>query len=187
MSRNYPNHGKYEWLPILYDFVVTLKPKKIIEFGPGSGYTTICMAKALHENNIDGYINSFDIWDDKYWGKQTVTQAEYNAWNVSNYITLEKKDFYEWIKKPEEFDFMYFDINNTSEKLLKLYDGVKEQIDNGSVVFFEGGSKERDSHGHNGGSMYDIKDKIEYKILTGNVKYSASAIYNNKIYNLDFS
>ena len=60
---------------------------------------------------------------------------------MSNYITLEKKDFYEWIKKPEEFDFMYFDINNTSEKLLKLYDGVKEQIDNGSVVFFEGGSK----------------------------------------------
>ena len=49
-SMNYPEHGKYEWLPILYDFVVTLKPKRIIEFGPGSGYTTICMAKALKEN-----------------------------------------------------------------------------------------------------------------------------------------
>ena len=53
MSRNYPDHGKYEWLPILYDFVVTLKPKKIIEFpSPGSGYTTICMAKALRRKTI---------------------------------------------------------------------------------------------------------------------------------------
>ena len=50
---NYPEHGKYEWLPILYDFVATLKPKKIIEFGPGSGYTTICMAKSLEEFRIE--------------------------------------------------------------------------------------------------------------------------------------
>ena len=64
---------------------------------------------------------------------------------------------------------------------------VKEQIDNGSVVFFEGGSKVRDSHGHDGGSMYDIKDYLNYKVLTGNVKYSASAIYNTDKYDLDFS
>ena len=80
-----------------------------------------------------------------------------------------------------------FDINNTSEKLETLYDAVKTQIDNGSVVFFEGGSKERDTYGHDGGGMYDIKDKIGYKILTGNVKYSASAIYNSKMFDLDFS
>ena len=54
---NIPTHGKYEWMPILYDFVVTLKPKKIIEFGPGAGYTTVTKAKALDENNIDGHIN----------------------------------------------------------------------------------------------------------------------------------
>jgi len=35
--------------------------------------------------------------------------------------------------------------------------------------------------------MCDVKDKIGYKVLTGNVKYSASAIYNTEIYNLDFS
>jgi len=183
-----PKHGKYEWLPILYDFIVTLKPKRIVEFGPGAGYTTIAMAKALDDENIDGHINSYDIWDDKYWGKRSVTQAEYDAWSVSSYITLESCDFYEWIKDGcEEFDFLYFDINNTSEKLAVLYNSVKDQIKNGSVVFFEGGSKERDSHGHNGGSMYDIKDKVGYKILTGNVKYSASAIYNTDMYDLDFS
>ena len=184
---NIPTHGKYEWMPILYDFVVTLKPKKIIEFGPGAGYTTVTMAKALDENNIDGHINSYDIWDDKYWGKQTVTQIEYDAWGVASYITLENLDFFDWVKNPTDFDFLYFDINNTSEKLTVLYNAVEEQIKNGSVIFFEGGSKERDSHGHNGGSMYDIKEKVGYKILTGNVKYSASAIYNTDMYDLDFS
>ena len=182
-----PQHGKYEWLPILYDFVTTLKPKKIIEFGPGAGFTTITMAKALQDEKIDGHIDSHDIWDNEYWGKQTITQAQYDAWAASEHITLKNVNFFEWIKNPTEFDFMYFDINNTSEKLLTLYNGVKGQIDNGSVVFFEGGSKERDSHGHAGGNMYDFKDEIGYKILTGNIKYSASTIYNAKIYNLDFS
>jgi len=183
-----PTHGKYEWLPILYDFVVTLEPKKIIEFGPGRGYTTIVMAKALDENNIDGHINSYDIWDDKYWGGHNIAQAEFDAWSVANYITLKRCDFYEWIEDGcEDFDFLYFDINNTAEKIEILYESVKNQIAEGSVVFFEGGSKERDSYGHNGGSMYDIKDKVGYKILTGNVKYSASAIYNPKMYDLDFS
>jgi hypothetical protein len=142
----------------------------------------------LDENNIDGHIKSYDIWDDRYWGKKDVTQAEYEAWSVGNYINLEKLDFFDWIKNGcEDFDFLYFDINNTSEKLETLYDAVKTQIDNGSVVFFEGGSKERDSYGHDGGGMYDIKDKLGYKILTGNVKYSASAIYNTDMYDLDFS
>ena len=184
---NVPSHGKYQWIPILYDFVKVIEPKKIIEFGPGSGYTTITMAKALDENDIDGHIYSYDIWDDEYWGKQTVTQAEYAAWSVDNYITLNNLDFFEWIKEPDQFDFLYFDINNTAEKLMKLYDGVKDQIENGSVVLFEGGSKIRDDSGHVGGRMYDIKDKISYKILTGNVKYSASAIYNTDMYDLDFS
>ena len=149
----YPEHGKYGWLPILYDMIGKLKPKKIIEFGPGSGYTTIAMAKALQKNNIEGHINSYDIWDDSYWGKQQTTQAEYGAWGVDSYITLENLDFFEWIKDPVDFDFMYFDINNTSEKLITLYNAVKSQIDNGSVIFFEGGSKVRDQAGHVGGNI----------------------------------
>ena len=149
---NIPDHGKYQWIPILYDFVKVLEPKKIVEFGPGRGTTTITMAKALDDNNIDGHINSYD-----------------------------------WIKTDEEFDFLYFDINNTGEKLKVLYETVKDQIASGSVVFFEGGSKERDAYGHDGQNMYHLKNEIGYKILTGNVKYSASAIYNTDIYKLNFS
>ena len=69
-----PSHGKYEWLPILYDFVTTLKPKKIVEFGRLRLNHNNDEAKALEENKIDGHIYSYDIWDDNYWGKKTVTQ-----------------------------------------------------------------------------------------------------------------
>jgi hypothetical protein len=34
--------------------------------------------------------------------------------------------------------------------------------------------------------MNDIKEEIGYKVLTDNIKYSASAIYNNELYNLEF-
>ena len=48
---NIPYHGKYEWLPILYKITKDLNPKKIVEFGPGKGFTTIAMATALKELN----------------------------------------------------------------------------------------------------------------------------------------
>ena len=181
-----PHHGKYQWLPILYRFVASVKPKKIVEFGPGRGFTTVTMAKALSDYNIDGHIKSYDMWVDEYWGDSSTTQNTYKEWGVTDYITLDRIDFFEWVKEPEEFDFLYFDVDNTGEKLEILYNGVKDQIKNGSVVFFEGGSKERDLHGVSGKNMYDVKDKIGYEILTENIKYSASTIYDSKIYDMDF-
>ena len=75
----------------------------------------------------------------------------------------------------------------------KYFDGslshlkkVKNQIEDGAVVFFEGGSEVRDSHGIDGSNMNDIKEEIGYKVLTDNIKYSASAIYNTELYNLEF-
>ena len=65
---NIPKNGKYLWLPILYDCVGKIKPTRVVEIGPGKGSTTITMAQALKELKIDGHINSYDIWDDGYWG-----------------------------------------------------------------------------------------------------------------------
>lgn len=45
-----------------------IKPTRVVEIGPGKGSTTITMAQALKELKIDGHINSYDIWDDGYWG-----------------------------------------------------------------------------------------------------------------------
>ena len=128
-----PYHGKYEWLPMLYNIVKHFKPNKIVEFGPGRGQTTVTMALALKELG-KGKINSYDLWND--------------------------------------------------DKLLDLYENVKQDIVNGSVVLFEGGSLERDNHGVGGRKMNDVKNEIGYEVLTDDIKYSFSIIYNKNLYNL---
>jgi hypothetical protein len=40
-----------------------LKPKRILEFGTGGGYSTLCMAKALTDFKIDGKIYTIDRVD----------------------------------------------------------------------------------------------------------------------------
>jgi hypothetical protein len=96
-----------------------------------------------------------------------------------------EKDFYEWIKTDESFDFLYFDINNNGDKILDLYKKSKDKIKNGSVIMFEGGSLERDNHGiiiPGGKKMNDVKNIIGYEVLTNNIKYSVSIMYNPDLY-----
>ena len=63
---NIPSHGKYGWLPILYEITKDLNPKKIVEFGPGVGFTTVTIASAIKDLGGDVLVNSYDIWMDKY-------------------------------------------------------------------------------------------------------------------------
>ena len=176
---NIPTSGKYKWLPILYSIVQTVQPKKIVELGPGHGVTTVTMAMACKENNIDTSINAYDIWNDSYWGTYHNTLEKYKEWGVSKCINLYNKDFYDWIETDEDFDLLYFDIDNNSTKLMDLYNKVKLKIENGSVIVFEGGSDVRP-----GFSL--AKEKINYKVLTDNIKYSLSLIYNEDKYNLEY-
>ena len=47
----------------------------------------------------------------------------------------------------------------------------------GSVVYFEGGSKERDNFVKGESKkMNDVKAEINYQVLTDNIKYSVSRI-----------
>ncbi len=186
---NIPHHGKYEWLPILYQITKDFNPKKIVEFGPGVGFTTVTIATALKDLNSKTIINSYDIWMDEYWGRRENSLNFFQEWNVNQHINLERLDFYEWIKLPKEereFDLLYFDINNNGEKLLDLYENVKHNIYEGSIILFEGGSKVRDNYGAGGSKMSDLQQKIGYKLLTDNVKYSLSAIYDTDIYTLEY-
>jgi len=183
-----PHHGKYEWLPMLYNIIKDFEPDKIIEFGPGKGQTTITMALALKELE-KGYINSYDLWNDEYWGDIKGCLDDFKKWNVEDLIDLQHLDFYDWIKSPIEerdFDILYFDIDNNGDKLLDLYKNVKHNIDSGSIILFEGGSIVRDNHGSDGKKMNDVKNEIGYKVLTEDVKYSFSIIYNKNLYNMEY-
>ena len=50
----------YERGPLLYALVSILKPKNILEIGTARGYSTLCMAWAMSDNNIPGKIFTID-------------------------------------------------------------------------------------------------------------------------------
>ena len=75
--------------------------------------------------------------------KQLMVNIE--KYGLSKYVKLGKKNFINWTKSPESFDMMHFDIANNGDTIKLLYETVKPYIDQGSVVYFEGGSEARDN------------------------------------------
>lgn len=135
------NHGK-----LFYDMVIKHKPKKIVELGPFAGYTTVSMAMALHELGR-GKIRSYDLWDKYPYKHSTLDVAKENArkYGLKDYIDFREGDLYSWLKKPEAFDMLYVDISNNGDIIELVYKALLPEIKKGKIIFFEGGSKERDN------------------------------------------
>lgn len=103
------------------------------------------------------------------------------SYGLSKYVKLDKKNFKDWVKFPEPFDMMHFDISNNGETIKMLYDAVKPYIDQGSVVYFEGGSIDRDNLSwvlkHN---LKKISESgVPYEVVNENFP-SLSVIINKK-------
>ncbi|KKU82063.1 MAG: O-methyltransferase, family 3 [Parcubacteria group bacterium GW2011_GWA1_47_8] len=130
----------------LYDLVLKHKPKKIIEFGVLYGYSTVVMAMALDEIG-EGHIYANDLFEDYEFKHSTMseTQANVDRYGLSKYVTLQKKNFEEWLKASEDFDLLHVDVSNKGDTIERLYEAVKDQVQKGSIVLFEGGSEERDN------------------------------------------
>lgn len=128
----------------LYDWVVYLKPEKIIDFGVLDGYSTVAMAMACRENG-KGKIKVYDLFEDYEYKHSNFNKLIENLkmYGLLDYVDIEKKNFYDWIKEPEQFDFLHLDISNTADIIDMAWDNLK---DNGEV-FFEGGSEQRDKVG----------------------------------------
>lgn len=121
----------------LYDLVMELKPKTIIEFGTLNGYSAVAMAQALRDLGA-GHIISYDLWDlykHKH-GVRSLVQDEIDRLGLSKYITLETGDFKHW---QGDADLVHVDISNDGETIKML----KSKGITGTVIF-EGGSVERD-------------------------------------------
>ena len=198
---NIPEH-KYPWLPVLYSIVLTLKPKKIIEFGTAFGGTAITMGLALkeleEEENHKGKIWTYDTFEVQSKGEiGSSPNYHYAKSNIENYptpvhqyIEMDRGDFFEFNDNPDkDYDLFYFDIDNDGDKLLEMYNKNVSNIEQGGVVVFEGGSLTRDNVPwmieRNKIKMNDIQNKVPYKLLTPDQKYSCSILYNPQIYNLD--
>lgn len=154
----------------LYNLVIKLKPKKIIEFGVLFGYSTIAMATALKDLG-EGEIIGYDLFEDYPYKHATLNQAQKNIkkYNVEQFVTLKKISFYDWIKNPEPFDLMHLDISNDGEILQFASKKLKKYIKAGSTLVFEGGTKERDKVSwmieYQKSPIYPLKNQINYKII----------------------
>ena len=191
---------KYPWLTSLYALILQFKPKNIIEYGTEYGGTAMVMALALKqlqdEENHQGKIYTYDTFDVQSKGEiGSVPNLETAKQNLSqplikDFIEVDRGDFWEFCDRDKkDFDLLYFDIDNDGDKVLEMYNGCKDNIKKGSIVLFEGGSTVRDNVPWmidlNKTKMNDIKDKVNYKVLTPDQKYSFSIIYNPEIYDLE--
>ena len=197
---NYLPQHKYPWLSVLYNIVLTFKPKTIIEFGTEHGGTAIVMALALKElQEIEDHIGkvyTYDTFDQQSKGEiGSNPNFQYAKHNISTYqplvsdlIEVDRGDFFMFNDNPDkQYDLLYFDIDNDGDKLLEMYEKNINNIKQGSIVVFEGGSTVRDNvpwmMEKNKTKMNDVN--VPYKLLTPDQKYSCSIIYNPNIYNLE--
>lgn len=137
----------------LYDAIIEHKPNVIIDFGVLFGYSTVAMAMAVDElvkesgGEYTGKIIVYDLFE-KYPHKHATKQEFIDtiaSYSLSNYVEIKEMDFTEWIKNPEDFDFMHLDISNKGDTIETLYNAVRNQLKNGAIVYFEGGTEERDN------------------------------------------
>jgi len=160
------NLGKY-----LYQVVFETRPKKIIEFGGLGGYSSVAMAMALRDLG-QGHIYSYDLWE-KYPHKHcTMASFKKNIkrYGVQDFVTAKEVDLFKWVHNPEDFDLLHLDVSNTGDILVEVLEAAATQIDNGSIVLFEGGSSERDCVDwmlrYKKQPIFPLKDKLKYDILS---------------------
>lgn len=146
----------------LYDWVRYLKPEVVIDFGVLNGYSTVCLAMACRENGF-GKVKVYDLFE-KYEYKHAKFEKlikNLQDYGLMDWVDIEEKNFFDWIKKPEKFGMLHLDISNTGDIIDLVWDNLK---DNGEV-FFEGGSEQRDRVGwmvvHNKKPINQSKAKFE--------------------------
>lgn len=132
----------------IWDTVLATRPRVMVEFGVHRGYTAIVAALAMEQAGL-GELRAYDWWED---GKRdgfdeaAIALAHFDRYGVRDRITLEDRDFFEWLGRPEPCELLYFDIDNDGAKVQAMFDGLRPQIAAGLTILLEGGSDARDRH-----------------------------------------
>tara|TARA_R110000772_G_C13093689_1_gene418884 strand:- start:99 stop:644 length:546 start_codon:yes stop_codon:yes gene_type:complete len=152
----------------IYNTVIELKPKKIIDFGLLYGYSTICLAQAVRDNGF-GKIIGYDLFEEYKYKKSIRSIVEHNLhyYQLSRYVTLVKKDYNDWLQKNEEFDLLHLDISNTGDTINSIYQKYPDR-----KIIFEGGSLQRDNidwvKRYKAAPINPLQASLNFKILNSN-------------------
>lgn len=155
-SYQYNNLGK-----TLYEFVVYEKPEVVIDFGVLDGYSTIALAMGCKENK-KGKVKVYDLFEDYEYNHAKIERLVKNIkeYGLIDWVEIEQKNFFDWVKDPEHFDLIHIDISTTGD-ILDIIGTLKGK----GTVLFEGGSEERDRVGwmvkHNKRKINDSSVKFQ--------------------------
>ncbi len=117
----------------LYDFVLELKPEKIVEFGTLNGYSAVCMGQALKKLG-KGHLVSYDLWENYKYKHGVLSEVwdTISKYGLDAYVSLETGDLNNWI--PEPCDLLHIDISNDGNTIQQLSAKMKGRD---TVVIFE--------------------------------------------------
>lgn len=156
-SYQYNNLGR-----TLYDYVIYEKPDVVIDFGVLNGYSTICLALACKENG-KGKVKVYDLFENYEYNHAKLPRLVKNLkeYGLIDWVDIEEKNFFDWVKNPEPFDILHLDISNTGDILDIVWDNLRGK----GTILFEGGSEQRDKVGwmqvHNKKPINQSKAKFQ--------------------------
>lgn len=180
----YSSYKQHNLGKVLYDLVIKLKPKKIIDFGVLFGYSTISMAQALKDLR-QGRLVGYDLFENYPYKHATKGEVWENIkkYQVEDTVSLKKKDFMDWIKEGEGFDLLHLDISNDGVIIKLAAEKLKRNLKKGAVIVFEGGTKDRDQVEwmvkYHKTPINPLKKQLGYKVLTS--KFPGLSILQHKI------
>ena len=155
---------------VLYDYVLQLQPKIIIEFGTLNGYSATAMAMALDELDNGGKIICYDLWEKYPYKHSAMNATKHNLekYNVAQYVEFKELNFSDWV--PGEFDLLHVDISNDGNTITELAIKCLSQLKHGKHILFEGGSIERDNvewmTKYNKQPINSIKSIAQYELIS---------------------
>jgi predicted O-methyltransferase YrrM len=137
-SYKYNNLGK-----TLYQYVLYEKPQIVVDFGVLDGYSTIALAMGCRENGF-GKVKVYDLFEDYEYNHSNFEKLVKNLgeYGLLDWVEIEKKNFFDWVKDPEPFQLLHLDISNTGD-IIDLLIPIKDR----GTILFEGGSEQRDHVG----------------------------------------
>ncbi|MBI4178982.1 class I SAM-dependent methyltransferase [bacterium] len=154
----------------IWDMVMRHRPGIMIEFGVYRGYTSIIAALAMDALN-HGHLLARDWWEEGRrdgFDEQQLALSHFVKYQVAHRVSLEKRDFWDWIKNPEPCDLLYFDIHNDGDKIKAMFNGLRPRIETGLEVYFEGGSivKDRDDEAHGRTPIHSIRHEVGFQVVS---------------------
>jgi SAM-dependent methyltransferase len=167
----------------LTNLVMKYRPNRIYEFGSGTGYTTLHLALGCHFNKF-GSVTTHDVFQTKSVGifkPHPIEKFKKHIQAVpqlSSLIHSNICDYNDWLlTNDNNFDFIYFDVNNDGDKIIDIFNKLKTDSNKGKVLVFEGGHPNRNNSKYSDVTpIYDSKVKeltnysLEYNSPPGIIK-----------------